>query len=77
MGDGAGHIVTTEGDGSYSLGGLALGTHTLTATYEGYAFFPRTHIVAVPPDAVGQNFVGVPEDQVKRVYLPLTLRETP
>jgi archaellum component FlaF (FlaF/FlaG flagellin family) len=75
--DGAGHTFTTGDDGSYSLGGLARGTHTFTATYEGYTFLPHSRTVAVPPDAVDQNFIYVPEDQVKRIYLPLTLRETP
>jgi alpha-tubulin suppressor-like RCC1 family protein len=55
--DGAGHIVSTDGSGDYTLNGLAAGTHTIVPLKAGYAFTPPSRTVTVPPTAAGQDFV--------------------
>jgi Tol biopolymer transport system component len=59
--DGAGHSATTDGNGYYTLSGLAAGTYTLTPGKSGYTFTPASRTVTVPPDATGQGFTGAPE----------------
>lgn len=54
--DGAGHTVTTDGNGNYSFGGLPAGSYTLTPDKVGHTFSPASRSVTVPPDAGGQNF---------------------
>ncbi|MFN8472493.1 MAG: clostripain-related cysteine peptidase [Anaerolineae bacterium] len=56
--DNAGHSVVTDANGNYALGGLELGTYTLTPAKNGYAFSPRSRTVNVPPDQPGQSFSG-------------------
>jgi alpha-tubulin suppressor-like RCC1 family protein/pimeloyl-ACP methyl ester carboxylesterase len=58
--DGTGHTATTDGDGNYTLSGLAAGTYTITPSKSGYTFSPTSRNVTVPPDATGQNFTGTP-----------------
>ncbi|PKO20486.1 MAG: hypothetical protein CVU38_19830, partial [Chloroflexi bacterium HGW-Chloroflexi-1] len=38
--DGAGHTATTDGEGNYTLGGLAAGTYTITPSKSGWTFSP-------------------------------------
>ncbi|MBM4091423.1 MAG: DUF11 domain-containing protein [Planctomycetes bacterium] len=57
--DGAGHTATTDGNGNYTLSGLAAGTYTITPSKGGYTFTPASRTVTAPPDATGQDFVGV------------------
>jgi len=66
---GAGITATTDVSGTYTIVGLPAAAHTLTPTRSGYAFAPPSRTASVPPDAVGQDFTGVPN-----VYLPLVLR---
>ncbi len=49
---------TTDGNGAYTISGLAAGTYTLTPSKSGYTFTPASRTVTVPPDATGQDFVG-------------------
>jgi len=53
-----GDIATTTSSGTYTFTGLVTGTYTLTPTLEGYTFEPPSIIVAVPPDAAGQDFTA-------------------
>jgi len=56
--DGAGHMATTDGDGHYTLNGLAAGTYTLTPSKSGYTFAPPSRTVSVPPNQTDQDFLG-------------------
>jgi len=49
---------TTDGNGDYTLSGLAAGTCTITPSKSGYTFSPASRTVSVPPDATGQDFTG-------------------
>jgi autotransporter-associated beta strand protein len=53
---------TTDGDGSYSITGLAAGSYTLTATKTGASFVTSgfTNPVTVGPSQVGKNFLAPP-----------------
>jgi hypothetical protein len=53
---------TTDGDGSYSITGLAAGSYTLTATKTGASFVTSgfTNPVTVGPNQVGKNFLAPP-----------------
>jgi len=57
---GSGNSATTDGNGNYTLSGLAAGTYTLTPSKSGYTFSPPTRTVTVPPDATGQDFTAMP-----------------
>lgn len=56
--DGSGHTATTGSDGTYTLGGLAAGTYTISPTKSGYYFDPINRSVGIGPDASGQDFLG-------------------
>ena len=65
---------TTDGNGTYTLSGLAAGTYTLTPSKSGYSFSPASRTVTVPPDATGQDFVGTPPPSSGMIYVgPLFL----
>jgi autotransporter-associated beta strand protein len=53
---------TTDGDGAYSITGLAAGSYTLTATKTGASFVTSgfTNPVTVGPSQVGKNFLAPP-----------------
>ena len=53
---------TTDGDGLYSITGLAAGSYTLTATKTGASFVTSgfTNPVTVGPNQVGKNFLAPP-----------------
>jgi autotransporter-associated beta strand protein len=53
---------TTDGDGAYSITGLASGSYTLTATKTGASFVTSgfTNPVSVGPSQVGKNFLAPP-----------------
>jgi autotransporter-associated beta strand protein len=53
---------TTDGDGLYSITGLAAGSYTLTATKTGASFVTSgfTNPVTVGPSQVGKNFLAPP-----------------
>jgi autotransporter-associated beta strand protein len=53
---------TTDGDGTYSITGLAAGSYTLTATKTGASFVTSgfTNPVTVGPNQVGKNFLAPP-----------------
>ena len=55
---GAAGSATTDGNGAYTITGLAAGTYTLTPSKSGYTFTPATRTVSVPPDATGKDFTG-------------------
>ena len=57
--DNAGHSVTTDNLGNFTLAELAPGNVTLTPSKNGYVFCPRSRTVAVPPNQVGQDFTGL------------------
>jgi hypothetical protein len=57
--DGAGHSKATDAMGNYEFTGLAAGMYTFTAAKSGYAFSPPSRVVSLPPDAAGQDFVGL------------------
>ena len=56
--DGAGHTATTDSSGSYTLGGLTPGMHTLTPHKSGYLFYPFSAQTDVPPSKTGLDFTG-------------------
>ena len=49
---------TTDINGYYWLTGLVSGTYVVTPTLSEYTFDPVTRTVSLPPDAMGQDFVG-------------------
>lgn len=49
----------TDPDGAYDITDLPTGSYTLTPYKSGYTFSPASRIVTVPPDATGQDFVGL------------------
>ncbi len=57
---GAAGSTATDGNGAYTISGLAAGTYTLTPSKSGYSFSPASRAVSVPPDATGVDFVGAP-----------------
>jgi len=67
------YSVTTGASGYYTLTGLITGTYTLTAASRCYAFSPPQRVVAVPPDATGQDFTGVSTC----AFLPCIIRNWP
>jgi len=61
---GSGGSATTDVNGNYTISGLIASTYTLTPTKGTfYTFSPAIRIVSVPPDAIGQDFVGTPIPQ--------------
>ena len=61
-------MTTTDSSGAYTITNLPPATYTLTPTKHGYTFAPPSCTACVPPDAVGQDFTGIPD-----VYLPMVL----
>ncbi len=59
--DGAGQTVFTNMAGEYRLTGLRQGSYTITPSMEDYVFTPASRTVTVPPNAMGQDFVGTLE----------------
>jgi len=57
---GAGGSATTDGNGSYTLSGLAAGSYTLTPSLSSYVFTPATTTVVLPPSQTAANFVATP-----------------
>jgi Tol biopolymer transport system component len=53
-----GLTATTGLDGNYLFPEVVAGSYTVTAVLEGYTFTPTMRIVNLPPDAIGQDFVG-------------------
>ena len=51
---------TTDATGAYTITNLSAGTYTITPTLAGYAFYPPTRTVTLPPDAAGQDFTILP-----------------
>ncbi len=64
-----GLTTTTNISGSYSFSPLQWMTYTLTPTLPGYAFWPSSQTVALPPAAEGINFV--------RLAQPVWITTTP
>ncbi len=58
--DNAGHSTTTDGNGNYTLSGLAAGTYSITPSKSGYSFSPSSRTVTVGPDKTNQDFLGRP-----------------
>jgi Carboxypeptidase regulatory-like domain/Kelch motif/Galactose oxidase, central domain len=58
--DGAGHTVTTDVNGNYTIAGLSDGLYTITPSRAGYTFTPATPAVRVPPAVAGLNFIAIP-----------------
>jgi len=54
---GSGYSDFTDLGGYYSFG-VPAGNYTLTTTLEGYMFDPPARTITVPPDQLGQDFVG-------------------
>ncbi len=52
--------VTTNAGGVFAFAGVPTGTYSFTPTLDGYAFWPPSRTVTVPPDATNQNFVVLP-----------------
>jgi Tol biopolymer transport system component len=63
----AGNAIT-DPSGYYTVTGLVTGTYTITPTKARFTFSPITRTVSVPPDAIGQNFVGSIVDISFRPY---------
>ena len=49
---------TSDASGNYTLGGLAAGTYTVTASKSGCTFSPTSISVTVGPSATGKNFTA-------------------
>ena len=60
----------TDASGYYTLTNVITGTYTLTPTLSGYTFSPTVRMVSVPPNQIGQDFVGTSK---KFVFLPVVL----
>lgn len=54
----SGKDTVTDANGFYNITRLIAGTHTVTPMKLGYIFSPATRDLAVPPNAVEQNFTG-------------------
>jgi len=50
---------TTDASGAYAITDLAPGSYTLLPSKEGWSFSPGIRQLSVPPDAIGQDFVGI------------------
>ena len=72
---GAAGSATTDGNGAYTLSGLAVGTYTLTPSKSGYIFSPSSRAVTVPPDASGQDFVGTPRLSVSHIEITQAIQD--
>lgn len=57
---GEGLTTTTGTDGTYAILALPPGTHTVTATLDGYSFAPDPAVVTITDDHATQNFTGTP-----------------
>jgi len=51
---------SSEANGGFKFTGLNAKTYTLRPTKPGYSFIPGSLSVKVPPNTVGQDFIGVP-----------------
>ncbi|PKO20485.1 MAG: hypothetical protein CVU38_19825, partial [Chloroflexi bacterium HGW-Chloroflexi-1] len=58
----------TDGEGNYTLGGLAAGTYTITPSKSGWTFSPVSRTVSVPPDATGKDFTGYDKPPIVFVH---------
>lgn len=56
--DGAGHSAATDNNGYYALGGLPVGSYTITPSTSGYTFSPPSRNVILSTNVTGQNFTG-------------------
>jgi Tol biopolymer transport system component len=56
---GVGHSTITDSSGYYTITGLITGTYTIMPAKVGFTFSPITRTVSVPPDASGEDFLGV------------------
>lgn len=56
--DGAGHTVTTNSNGYYTINGLTTRAYTIKPSKNGYTFSPVSRAVSVPPNHPNQNFTG-------------------
>ena len=56
--DEAGHSVTTDSAGNYTLSGLTEGMYTITPSKSGHSFSPASRSVTVPPSATGVDFTA-------------------
>jgi uncharacterized repeat protein (TIGR01451 family) len=52
LSEGAGGSAITDGNGAYTISGLAAGTYTLTPSKSGYAFAPTSRTVLLPRDSL-------------------------
>ena len=55
-----GITATTDTGGYYLLTDLNPGTYTITPSKSNYNFSPQSRPVTIPPDSLGQNFIGTP-----------------
>lgn len=60
--DTAGHTTRSDGSGNYTLTGLPAGVYTITPSKSEWTFTPTSRTVTVPPEAVEQDFTGIPAD---------------
>jgi murein DD-endopeptidase MepM/ murein hydrolase activator NlpD len=68
---GAGGNATTDGNGAYTISGLAAGTYTLTPSKSGYSFTPVRRTVSVSGNVTGQDFRGVADGGPTAPFLDL------
>jgi len=57
----SGLSTTTGADGYYTISDLSPGIYTLTPTLPGFAFWPPTRTVTLPPDTTNQDFIILAE----------------
>jgi protocatechuate 3,4-dioxygenase beta subunit len=69
-----GNLSTSTGSaGTYTIM-LIDGSWTISASKAGYTAFTGSQSVSVPPDQTGIDFLLIPNEQVRRTYLPVILR---
>jgi len=68
---GFGLEASTNVSGEYTITNVITGTYVILSPQTSSVFSPTVRIIAVPPEATGQDFV---DTTVSRVYLPLVVR---
>jgi hypothetical protein len=72
-GSGGSVSAASGADGTYTITVLD-GSWTVRASKAGYATFTAPRSVSVPPNRSGIDFLLVPQGEVRRIYMPLVLR---
>ena len=66
------YSAVSDSQGYYTITEVISGSYTITPTLSNYTFSPPIRNVTVPPDAIGQDFVG--DKPIRNIYLPIIFR---